>query len=189
MEKRQKQIHKVLEKYIKIRFNELKKIIVDDMDLMSEKTFRENLAQMVEDGIVKRIEIEKQHVEYTIKFDLLEYETEGIEYFDKLLSKYDAVLMSLIDKREKMSKIDQADSIVSFLKSLYLTEFRFNDFIYARTNPKVKSLKIKFQNIKDLSESVAHDAGEDNPKLDIADITDRLIVTGATSLLEQIRHK
>lgn len=173
---------------MKIRFNELKKIIVEDMKLMSEKTFRENLAQMVEDGLVKRIEIAKQHVEYTIKFDLLEYETEGIEYFDKLLSKYDKVLMSFINKREKMSKIDQADSIVSFLKSLYLTEFRFNDFIYARTNPKVKSLKVKFQDVKDLAESIAKDAGEEDSRLAIEEITDKLIATDSLSLIEYVNR-
>lgn len=152
------------------------------MNLMSDKTFRENLNQMVMNGVVKRIVIEKQHVEYTIKFDLLEYETDGIAYFDELLSKYDETLTNFIHKREKMAKIEQADTTVSFLKSLYLTEFRFNEFVFARSNPKIKSLKIKFQNIKDLAESIAKDAGDEDSKLDIEEIVDRLIVTESLSL-------
>jgi hypothetical protein len=155
---------------------------------MSDRPFRETLKQMVENGLVKKIEIDKQHVEYTVQFDDLEYEKETVDFFEKLFTNYDNVLEKFIEKREKISKIEQANFIILFLKSIYLTEFWFNKFVYARTNPKIRSLKVNFQNVKDLAESIAVDQGDENDKLDIFEIVNRIMMSESLGMLDEIRQ-
>ena len=109
IELREKQICKLLEKYTRIRYNHLKRVVVEEKKLMSERTFRETLKQIVVKKLVKKIKIEKQHVEYTVHFDDIKYEKETGDFFKILISNHNKTLERFIDKREKMSKIEQAN--------------------------------------------------------------------------------
>ncbi|MCH8170742.1 MAG: hypothetical protein IIB07_06380 [Bacteroidetes bacterium] len=93
IELREKQICKVLEKFTRIRYNHLKRVVVEEKELMSERPFRETLKQVVEKGLVKKFEIDKQHVEYTVQFDDIEYEKDAIEYFTEIFSKYEKIMV------------------------------------------------------------------------------------------------
>lgn len=190
LEEREKQIYKVLEKHTRIRYNRLKKIITDEKELglMSERPFRETLKRMVETGLVKKIPIDKQHVEYTVEFDDIEYEKESAEFFEKLVTDYDDILTKFLKKRVKISKIEQANFIITFLKSVYLTEFWFKEFAYARTNPKIRSLKVDFQNVKDLAKAIALDQGYDDEKEDIYETVNAVMMTESFDMLDKIKQ-
>ena len=189
MELREKQICKVLEKFTRIRYNHLKRVVVEEKELMSERPFREALKQVVEKGLVKKFEIDKQHVEYTVQFDDIEYEKETGDFFEILISNHSKTFEKFIDKREKMSKIEQANFIVSFLKSVYLTRFWFKKFAHARNNPKIRSLKVDFQNIKDYAESIAVDTGLDTSEnLDIYETVNKVMMYESRDMLEEINQ-
>jgi len=189
MELREKQICKVLEKYTKIRYNHLKRVVVEEKKLMSDRPFRETLKQLVKKDLVKKLPIDKQHVEYTVQFDDIEYEKETGDFFEKLISNHNKILYKFIDKREKMSKIEQANFIVSLLKSVYLTRFWFKDFVHARNNPKIRSLKVDFQNVKDLAESIAVDKGLDvSENLDIYETVSKVMMYESRDMLEEINQ-
>ncbi|MBS3926442.1 MAG: hypothetical protein KGZ34_07135 [Nitrosarchaeum sp.] len=187
MDKREKQIYKVLEKYTRVRFNRLKKIIVEEKELMSERPFRVTLKQLVENGLVKKIEIDKQHVEYTVDFNDIEYENETVDFFEKLISNYNKTLDDFIEKREKMSKIEQANIITTLLKSVYFTGFWFKEFAHARNNPKVRSLKVDFQNVQDLAESISVDEGRDvSENLNIYETVNKVMMSESFGMLNEI---
>ncbi|MCH7560338.1 MAG: hypothetical protein IIC67_03040 [Thaumarchaeota archaeon] len=190
MELREKQICKVLEKFTRIRYNHLKRVVVEEKKLMSERPFREALKQVVEKGLVKKFEIDKQHVEYTVQFYDIEYEKEAIEYFTEIFSKYEKLLDNFMKKQEKKSKIDQADFIITFLKSVYLIEFRFKDFAYARKNPKIKSLRIQLQNVKDLAEAVAtyDELDSDIPNSVIFETVNNMMMSESLEMLDELNQ-
>lgn len=189
MELREKQICKLLEKFTRIRYNHLKRVVVEEEKLMSERPFRMTLKQVVEKGLVKKIEIDKQHVEYTVKFDDIEYEKETGSFFEKLISNYEKILYKFSDKREKLSKIEQANFIVTFLKSVYLTEFWFKEFTYARTNLKIRSLKVDFQNVKDHAEAIAVDDGLDaSENLNIYETVNTVMMSESFEMLNEINQ-
>jgi len=186
----EKAIYKVLEGYTRIRFNRLKRVVVEEKGLMSDRPFRETLKQMVANGLVKKIKIEKQHVEYTIKFDDLEYEQKSIDDYQVLFTEYEKILDKFIEKREKKSKIGQADFIITFLKSIYMIEFWFKEFAYARKNPEIGSLRIKFQDVKDLAESIAVDDGwdEERPNSDIFETVNNIMISESIEMLKDLRQ-
>lgn len=190
IEPREKQICKVLEKYTRIRYNHLKRVVVEEKALMSERPFREALKQAVEKGLVKKFEIDKQHVEYTVQFDDIEYEKDAIEYFTEIFLEYEKILDNFTEKGRKKSKVDQADFIVTFLKSVYLIEFRFKDFAFARKNPKIKSLKIQLQNIKDLAEAIATYDEEDEymPNSNIFEIVNNMMMSESLETLDDLNQ-
>lgn len=188
LELREKQIYKELEKFTRIRFNHLKKVIVVDKELMSERPFRETLKRMVDTGLVKKFEIDKQHVEYTVQFDDIEYEKESASFFKKLVTDYDEILTKFIKKRVGISKIEQANFIVTFLKSVYLAEFWFKEFAHARSNPEIRSLKVDFQNVKDLAEAIALDEGYDDENEDIYETVNMVMMTESIEMLNEIKQ-
>ena len=190
MDIQEKAIYKVLEGYTRIRFNRLKRVVVEEKGLMSDRPFRETLKQMVANGLVKKIKIEKQHVEYTIKFDDLEYEQKSIDDYQVLFTEYEKILDKFIEKREKKSKIGQADFIITFLKSIYMIEFWFKEFAYARKNPEIGSLRIKFQDVKDLAESIAVDDGwdEERPNSDIFETVNNIMISESIEMLKDLRQ-
>ena len=122
--------------------------------------------------------------------DDIEYEKDAIEYFTEIFSKYEKVLDDFGGKQEKKSKVDQADFIITFLKSVYLIEFRFKDFAFARKNPIIKSLKIQLQNVKDLAEAIAtfDEVDEDMPNSDIFEIVNNMMMSESLEMLDELNQ-
>lgn len=190
MEKKEKAIYKVLEKYYTLRYNKLKNIVVNERKEMSERPFRETLARMVEEGTVIRTETEKQNVSYSVDFESHKSEQAGIEYFDTMFSEYEKLLDKFSDKREQLSKIDQSGLLLTYLKSLYLIKLRFYETLRFSRQPQYPDLKVRLQNLLDMGEAMFYDESEyDSPELDIYYTSDTLLVTEYTNLLEEFKQK
>lgn len=189
MEKKEKAIYKVLEKYYTLRYNKLKNIVVNEKKEMSDRPFRETLARMVEKDIVLRTETDKQNVSYSVDFESHKFEQDGIEYFDTAFSEYEKLFDKFSDEREQLSKIDQSGLLLTYLKSLYLIKFRFDETLSYSRHPKYQELKIKLQNLIDICEAnIYYAADDDSPDLDIYYTSDTLLVTEYTNLLDEFKQ-
>lgn len=154
MDKRQKEIYKILEKYTNVRFNRLKKIIVDEKGLMSERPYRETLSQMVQDGIVLRIEHSKYDVEYSVDFKSYEFEKKGIKYFDKVFTMFDKELDKFFDKRKKFTKLEQSNYLLTIFKAIALMRVKFDEFFLSKKKINaIKNVEVKLINLEDIVKS------------------------------------
>lgn len=120
MNKRQREIHKEIHKQDRIRWSALKKIIVDEKKICSERIFRETLNEMVDEGLVFRLELAKGNVVYSIDSGLEKAEKSRISYFNVYLKAGKENLNYFKKKMDKMSDTEKSDNIVSLLKIILL---------------------------------------------------------------------
>lgn len=143
-----------------MRFNQLKRIVVNKEHLMSERPFRQTLQEMVKDGVVLRIENSRYDVWYTIDFETYQYESNGIKYFENLFDSYECIYNEYHHKRAKMTKTEQVEFLINFIKMVHLTRIRFEQFyLDVGKQGKFRSLKVKLVDLIEISEGTVYDDG------------------------------
>lgn len=189
MDKRQKDIYKILEKYTSIRFNRLKKIIVDEKGLMSERPYRETLSQMVQDGIVLRIEHSRYDVEYSVDFKSYEYEKQGIKYFEEVFIMFDKELDKFWDKRQKLTKLEQSNYLLTIFKAIALMRVKFDEFFFLKKKTvTIRNVEVKLIDLEDITKANIYDEGDDNPHHDIYQTSDNLLTNQAFSYFNEFKE-
>lgn len=188
MNKRELQIYRILEKNGSMWYNKLKDEVVNKKKIVSERPFRETLKGMVENDLVLKIPTEGQKVLYSVDFEGYKYEKEGIEYLQKSFDNYEKEWDIFSVKRKKLSKLDQSALLITFLKSLYLERLRFEQFeVYTKTK-KVQDLKVQLTNLIDIAEANLYYSNEEEPKLDIGMIADRLLSSWSSEYLDEFKQ-
>lgn len=155
----EEKIYKEIEKNERIRYNELKRIMVDKRHVMSERTFRNRLDEMVKNKLVSRNQLEKQKVVYSITVDAISKELEINEGMMSNLKSLEIYFESIENKINGLSTYDRA--LLSY--SLYQV-FMYQELFYriARTGgvsvskelvKKIEELKSRSFQILQLLES------------------------------------
>lgn len=127
MDNHEKAILSVIVKKGKVRYNELKKIIVDELNVVSDRPFREKLNQLVKNRTVFRIVIDKQNVIYTADPKLSQIEKSMTVYHEAILSGYEEGIDNLKKKINDLSDdVEKADLLILFIKSISLLHFLFS---------------------------------------------------------------
>lgn len=125
MDRPEKEIFAVINEKGKIRYNELKRIIVEEKKIVSERPFREALNRLVGNRAVFRIQLDKQNVIYTADPKLYRIEKNMEAYHEAILSGYERDLDKLKEKINKLSDVEKADLLISFTKSISFLHFLF----------------------------------------------------------------
>lgn len=190
MDKRQKEIYKILEKYTSIRFNRLKKIVVDEKGLMSERPYRETLRQMVQDGVVLRIEHSRYDVEYSVDFQSYEYEKQGIKYFEDVFIKFDKELNKFFDKREKLTKLEQSNYLLTIFKAIALMRIKFDQLFFSKKKTAIHNVEVKLIDLEDNVKANIYDTGEgwDDEHYNIFQTSDNLLTNQAFSYFNEFKE-
>lgn len=110
-----KAIIKTLKENRRLRWGELKEIVVNELDAGSERIFRETLNSLVESKDVFKKEISKQHTEYYISLDVIELENNAEEFFNTNLPN----LKRLIKHIKKNKSIIPIEDLSGYISTLW----------------------------------------------------------------------
>ena len=102
MNKIEKAIYNEVHKNLRIRWSELKRIIVEERGLISERPFREILNDLVDRKIVYKDEVERGHTEYYADKDFEDIEKRIIGAFKKELPEFRAGIKHIKKYRNKI---------------------------------------------------------------------------------------
>ena len=115
MNRIEKIIYNEIQKNIRIRWSDLKRIIVEEKQLISERPFREILNELVNKKIVYRDEVEKGHTEYYVDKDLKDIEKRITKAFKKELPEFSEGIKHIKKYRNKISN----DVLASYFVMLW----------------------------------------------------------------------
>jgi len=109
----EKVIYNEIKRHRKIRWGQLKKIIVNERKIISERPFRETLNNMVENKIVLRDEIDKQNVEYYVDVDIIKLEENAHEFFENILPEIKKLIFHIKKNRSKIDFVTLAGYVAT----------------------------------------------------------------------------
>jgi DNA-binding HxlR family transcriptional regulator len=145
----EKKIYSTLSKNGKLRYNELKNIIVDKTKACSERPFRERLNLLVENKMINRVEISRQNVHYTVDFSVSGPSNADIERMSELILYIEDRFNDLKSKVFKSSNVEKtASEIVSFAKFLGNVELQLLILENTTKHPKINKFLKKVQSLK-----------------------------------------
>lgn len=170
----EEKIYNEVEKQGKIRYNELRRIIVDKKKIISERPFREKLGQMVKNGLISRTQVDKQNVVYSTKLDWYEYQKDGEKLFQIMLTDFEEKLDKLTPKLNKLSNIEKANFIVSIITMISHLEWNFIRFSKDNENVKIKKQRQRLDDLKTKIQQIAF-ADDDEKKHVVSHMIDHLL--------------
>lgn len=157
-----------------IRWAQLKKIIVDNKKICSERIFRENLNELVQSEVIFKYEITPQHIEYYLQEQVEDPKKSLGEAFARHYSQFEFVIDSIEKHRNKIPLMDLAGLIVIIWKMLHNLEFAMINVSIMSNKPKLlqgkdfRSHKLKLIEIISKSKT-------EKEKLRLFDYVDRLL--------------
>lgn len=114
-----------LQKHEKLRYTELQNIIIHQLGICSERIFRESLDTIVGKGIVKKFEIARNNIIYSINSEILMIKDEDIKKMMDSFMDYKDVLDEIKNIiSSDASDIDKATEIKNHLKFLAMHEIQ-----------------------------------------------------------------
>ena len=145
----EKKISSTLSKNGKLRYNELKNIIVDKTKTCSERPFRERLNRMIENKVVNRVEFSRQNVHYMLDFSVSGFNAAEIESMSKTVSYLEDAFNDLKSKVSKSSDAEKiASELVTFAKLLGNVELQLLVLENATSHPKINELLTNVRSLK-----------------------------------------
>ncbi len=102
MDRIEKAIYNEIRNNLRIRWSDLRRSIVDEKKLISERPFREILNELVDKKIVYRDEIERGHTEYYVDKDFEDIEKRIVQAFKKELPEFKAGIKHIKKQRNKI---------------------------------------------------------------------------------------
>lgn len=170
----QKEIISALRSTQGIRWAQLKKIIVDNRKICSERIFRETLNELVKSEIVIKYEITQQHIEYYLQEKVEDPKKSLAEAFERHYSQFEFVIDSIEKYRNKIPLLDLAGLIVIIWKVLHNLEFAMINVSLMHNKPKLLQGKDFFSHKSKLIKIILKSKTEDE-KLRLFDYVDRLL--------------
>lgn len=133
-----------------IRWASLKRIIVNDKKICSERIFRQTLNKLVENEAVFKREITRQHVEYYVEQEIENFEQTFNEWYKKSYSQLDFVIGSIKKNRTKIPLTDLSGLIVTLWRILSNFSLLITTVILVHEKPdlaKGKDLQLLFKKL------------------------------------------
>lgn len=157
-----------------IRWAQLKRIVVDDKKICSERVFRETLNELVASGVVYKYEITPQHIEYYLPEQFKDPKKSLDEAFERHYSQFEFVINSIEKYRNKVPLIDLAGLIVIIWKMLNNLESSFVIASIMQNKPKLLQDKDFRQHKIKLIDIILKSKTEDE-KIRLLDYIERLL--------------
>ncbi len=137
MDRIEKEIYNEIHSNIRIRWGKLKKIIVQDKKLISERPFREKLNDLVERKIVYRDEMDKGHTAYYVDKDFKDIEERVYQIFKKELPEFRAGIKHIKKFRNKIPEDVLASYFVMLWKLSNHLDFKASILISITNNEEI----------------------------------------------------
>lgn len=137
MNRIEKVIYSEIRKNIRIRWSDLKRIIVEEKELISERPFREMLNDLVSNKIVYKDEIAKGHTEYYIDKEFKDIEKKFQETLKEEIPKFRKSIKHIKEFRDKISDEDLAGYFTIMWKTSNHLDFKAFAVSYLTNNTKV----------------------------------------------------
>lgn len=131
--KRINQICSVLSHYTQLSANEFKRVICNDLKLMSHQTFWNSINEALDEGrLIKKETIDGKLKKsfYSINLDLDKIESDRIKYFEIRIKLFDKLIATYMKKLRKLDKDVNGEIIAYFYK--YLDSMLFNSKMFSR---------------------------------------------------------
>lgn len=157
-----------------IRWLQLKKIVVDDKKVCSERVFRETLNELVQHAIIFRYEITPQHIEYYLQEKAKDPKKSLDEAFARHYSQFEFVINSIKKHRNKIPLMDLAGLMVIIWKMLHNLEFAMINMSIIHNKPKLIQGKDFHSHKLKLIEIISESKTEED-KIRLFDYIDRLL--------------
>jgi DNA-binding HxlR family transcriptional regulator len=145
--KTKKAIIRALQENRRLRWGELKDIVVNEFDAGSERIFRQTLNSLVESKDVFKKEIAKQHTEYYISTDIIELENNAEDFFDTHLPKLKYLIKHIKNNKSKIPDEDLSGYISTLWQITSHLEFKGFVLSYvtgtSRTSKRVECDEIR----------------------------------------------
>jgi len=122
--KTKKAIIQTLQENRRLRWGELKEIVVNELNAGSERIFRETLNSLVESNDVFKKEIAKQHTEYYISLEVIELEKNSEDFFDIQLPKMKQLIKHIKKNKSKIPVEDLSGYISTLWQITSHLEFK-----------------------------------------------------------------
>lgn len=173
----EKSIIKEIEQIRKIRWADLKRIIVDEKELVSERVFRETLNEMVDMKLVHRREVSRQNVEYYVDVDVVELENKAKKFFEYNFPEFKRLINHIEKNRSKIPIVDLAGYVVILWQIASHFEYKGAILSYLANTDQLTKFK-EWQEIKPkLLELVVSIKNIDN-RLELIDLSDAILNQG-----------
>ena len=153
MDRIEKAIYNEIRNNLRIRWSDLRRSIVDEKKLISDRPFREILNDLVDRKIVYRDEVERGHTEYYVDKDFEDIEKRITQAFKKELPEFRASIKHIKKFRKKLPDDVLASYFVMLWKLSNHLEFKATILIGLTKNERIIDIeelqKLKF-NLIDL---------------------------------------
>lgn len=169
-----------------IRWASLKRIIVNDKKICSERIFRQTLNKLVENEAVFKREITRQHVEYYVEKEMENFEQTFDEWYKKNYSQIDFVIGSIKKNRSKIPLTDLSGLIVTLWRILSNFSLLITTVIVVHEKPdlvKGKDLQLLFQKLL----SILSQTKSKESKIDLWDFLSRFLTYEMNELSKVIK--
>ena len=156
MDRIEKAIYNEIRNNLRIRWLELKSIIVDEKKLISERPFREILNDLVDRKIVYKDEVERGHTEYYVDKDLEDIEKRIIQVFKIELAEFRVSIKHIKKFRKKLPDDVLASYFVMLWKFSNHLDFKATILTGLTKNEKIIDVE-GLQKLKlDLIDLISH---------------------------------
>ena len=140
IENKKKAIFTTIDENRKISYNQLKRIICDEKEVMSERPFRELLKEMVAEKLILRVPEGTQNVFYYAGNEFFEAEKNVETHIEKHLYIIDEKFQKLEKHYKKLDAINQAASIAAFCLLLFYLKYKIAIVEQVAHNSKIRKL-------------------------------------------------
>ncbi len=169
-----------------IRWASLKRIIVDDRKICSERIFRQTLNNLVENEAVFKREITRQHVEYYVEQEIENFEQTFDEWYKKNYSQINFVIGSIKKNRTKIPLTDLSGLIVTLWRILSNFSLLITTVILVHEKPDLAKGKDLQPLFKKLLTMLSQTKSKES-KVDLWDFTSRLLTYEINELSKLVK--
>ena len=183
----EKTIYNEIKKHGKIRWGQLRKIIVDERKIVSERPFRETLNNMVENKIVLRDEIDKQNVEYYVDVDIVELEEKSHEFFETILPEIKKLILHIKKNRSKIDSVTLAGYVATLW--LVISNFEYKGEVLSfLTNTSRVSMREECDDIRVELFKLILQTKKQEDRLELLGLSDGILNVGTSEVFVKIRE-
>lgn len=183
----EKAIYIEIKKHGKIRWRQLRNIIVDEKEVISERPFRETLNNMVENKIVHRDEIDKQNVEYYVDVDIVELEENSHEFFEIVLPEIKKLISHIKKNRSKIDSVTMAGYIATLWQVISHFEYK-GEVLSFMTNTNRISRREECDEIRVELFKLILQTKNPNDRLELMSLSDDMLNVGTNQIFLKIRE-
>ena len=182
----EKTITEEIRKHRRIRWSDLKSIIVDELKIISERPFRETLNELVKKGVVFKQEFSNKTTEYSVERDIINMENNIKMALDTRIPELKRFITEIEKNRSKIPITDLAGYIVGLWG--IVNHFEYSGEVVGivtnteRTSRRKECEEVRIQIIEMIMNSKPDDM------LQLFDMTSQLFYYGAEEALRLIHQ-